>query len=293
MEEIINEIANETLQELEKAGKSPYPLYYKNVFVSLVKQKKLYDQLNEKLLCENSNVNEDLLNITKNTVETVSNVSKEIKEDSENLIEEVTPLQIDSIKETIIKFSSGLINKVNKLEETVNSLQAELDKAYEELFVDPLTRVYNRKALNENLNELLEIGKDKELDLVIVAVDVDHFKKINDSYGHLVGDFVLIKIVSIIKKMIRREHEIYRYRGDEFIIIFNRMTIDKVKSIIKRVLNKIDSTLLKYKDEIIKVTISVGITQHKKGDTFESIINRSYEALYNAKKTRNAFSIKE
>jgi len=293
MEEMIIKISEKTLNELKRVHKPPYPLYYKNIFNSLVKEEGIYEELNPKLLCDDPDLNEAIISKAVRTIREVNNVSKEIKQESESLIEEVAPLQIDEIKEAIMQFSAGLIQKINRLEQTVHSLESELDKAYKELLIDPLTKVYNRKALNSDLNQILEKGKEKDLDLVIAIVDLDMFKEINDKYGHLVGDFVLIKIADIVKKLIRKENKIYRYGGDEFVIIFNRMTLAQVRPIIQRILHKIESTLLKYKDDLIKVTVSIGLTQHKKGDTFEEIIKRADSALYQAKINRNGFREKE
>jgi diguanylate cyclase (GGDEF)-like protein len=292
MEELIIKISEKAIEELKKSHKPPYPLYYKNVFDSLVKEEGIYEELNPKLLCEEPDLNESLINKTVKTIREVSNVSREIRQDSESLIEEVAPLQIDDIKDTILQFTSGLLQKISKLEDTVHSLEAELDKAYKELLIDPLTKVYNRKALNNDLNQILEKGKNKKLDLVIAIIDLDLFKEINDKYGHLVGDFVLIKIANIIKKMIREENKIYRYGGDEFVIVFNRMNLSQVKPIIERIVKKIENTLLKYKEDLIHVTISIGLTEHKKGDTFEEIIKRADSALYQAKINRNRYEIK-
>jgi diguanylate cyclase (GGDEF)-like protein len=293
MEELIHNIFEKTVEELEKANKPPYPLYYKNIFVSLTKEEGVFQHLNPKLLCIEEPPNEKMLSKTLTAINTVSMVSEEIKKDSEMLVEEVAPLQIDEIKDTILQFSTGLMEKIKKLEETVRSLECELDKAYKELLIDPLTKAYNRKALEKDLEEILEKGKDRDLDMVVAVVDLDNFKEVNDRYGHLVGDFVLVKIVEFIKRVLRSENRVYRYGGDEFIIVFNRMDLDNVKRVIERLIKKIDKTLLKYKDQIIKVTISVGVTRHHKGDTFETIIKRADEALYEAKKNKNMFSIKE
>ena len=293
MEELIQEIFEKTIEELKKAHKPPYPLYYRNIFISLTKEKGIFEQLNPRLLCVDESPNEQVLSKTLNAINTVSEVSKEIKKDSEMLIEEVAPMQIDDIKDTILQFSTGLMEKVRRLEETVRSLETELDKAYKELLIDPLTKAFNRKALEKDLNEILNIGKNNDLNLVVAVVDLDNFKEINDRYGHLVGDFVLVKIVEKIKKLIRKENKVYRYGGDEFIIVFNRTDIETAKHIIERIIHKIDKTLLKYKDELIKVTVSIGLTKHHAGDDFETIIKRADDALYEAKKNKNMFAIKE
>jgi len=292
MEEIILKISQKTINELKKAHKPPFPLYYKNVFISLTKKEGIFDELNPKLMCITPDINDIVLHKTYETIKQVNNVSKEIKEDSENLIEEVAPLQIEEIKETLMQFSVNLLQKINKLEKTIRDLELELDRAYKELLIDPLTKIYNRKALNKDLNEILEKGMDKDLDLVVAIIDLDYFKEINDKYGHLVGDFVLVKIADMIKKMIRKENKVYRYGGDEFVILFNRMTLEQVEPIINRLVKKIENTLLKYNDDLIKVTVSIGLTKHKKGDTFESIMKRADFALYDAKIDRNCFEKK-
>jgi len=291
MEEMIVNISQKVLNELKKAHKAPYPLYYKNVFISLAKKEGFYDELNPKLMCVTPDINESLISKTVNTINEINNVSKEIKQESENLVEEVTPLQIDGIKETVLQFSSELIQKINRLEQTVHSLEVELDKAYKELLIDPLTKAYNRKALNNDLNKILEKGKDRDLDLVIAIIDLDYFKEINDQFGHLVGDFVLVKITEIIKKMIRQENKIYRYGGDEFVIVFNRMRLFQVEKTVQRIIQKIEKTMLRYKDDLIKVTVSIGIAEHKKGDTFEELLKRADNALYIAKIKRNSYEV--
>jgi diguanylate cyclase (GGDEF)-like protein len=289
MEEIISKISKKTLDELKKAGKQPYPLYYKNTFNLIAKEDGIYESLNPKLLLDKPDINESLVDQTSKTIKQVTEFSEEIKQDSQNLIEEVKPDHIGDIREIVVNFTKDLVNKINLLEETVKSLEKELDKAYKELLIDPLTKVYNRKALINDLEEILKRGKDKDLDLVIAVIDLDKFKEINDTFGHLVGDFVLIKVIEIIRKYIRSEHKIYRYGGDEFVVIFNRVSIENIEKIIERILNKIEHTILKYKENLIKITVSIGITAHRRGDTFESIINRADEALYQAKETRNKY----
>ena len=293
MEELIYEVSEETLKELKQAKKLPYPLYYKDIFNTILKDKGILNQINPKLLCLNTNIDETLILNTKNTIEFVQNKSKDIKNNTQNIIEEIKEENPELLKEQIIKFSAYLLQNIEEMEEKIRELESELDKAYKELLIDPLTKVYNRKALERDLIEILEKGKDKDLDLVIAMIDLDNFKYINDSYGHLVGDFVLIKFVKIIKSLIRSNDKIYRYGGDEFVIVFNRSTVVHAVKSIERIINKISKTKLKYNDYIIPLSISVGITQHKKGDIVESLIKRAYNALYEAKATKNTYKVKQ
>jgi len=293
IEELIYEVCKESLNELKEVKKLPYPLYYKEVFNSILEEKGILNQINPKLLCVNNDINEILILNTKNTIEFVQNKSKDIKSNTQNIIEEIKEENPELLKEQIIKFSAYLLKNIEEMEEKIRELESELDKAYKELLIDPLTRIYNRKALERDLIEILEKGKDKDLDLVVAIIDLDNFKYINDSYGHLVGDFVLIKFVKIIKSLIRSNDKIYRYGGDEFVIVFNRSTVVHAVKSIERIINKISKTKLKYNDYIIPLSISVGITQHKKGDIVESLIKRAYNALYEAKATKNTYKVKQ
>ena len=283
MEEIIKQISKKTLEDLEKAQKPPFPLYYKEVFDKIAYDEKIIDNLNPKLLCLQPTLSELILQKTEETLKEISTTSKDIKEDSKQIVEEIETTDTDEIKELVLEFSVELIKKINKMEEKIASLEAELDKAYKELLIDPLTKVYNRKALEKDLAEILQKGKEKDLDLIVALIDIDDFKTINDNYGHLVGDFVLVKLAQIMKSLIRKTDKIYRYGGDEFVIVFNRSTLLNAQKSIERIINKISKTALKYKDNIIKVTISAGLAQHKKGDTIESLLKRADEALYRVK----------
>jgi len=292
MEEIIEKISEETIAELKKAQKPAYPLYYKEVFVNIIKEQGFLEQINPKLLCMDPSISERLLEKTSQTIKNIEETSKSIKDESIELVEQIEPIEADEIKNIVIQYSSKLINQISNMQQKINELENELEKAYQEILIDPLTKAYNRKAFDKDLEKLLEVGKNKTLDMALAIVDLDDFKKINDTYGHLVGDFVLKKLVSIIKKLIRQEDKIYRIGGDEFVIIFNRVNIKTVERIVDRIVNTIKKTKLKYKDDLIDISVSIGVTMHRQGDARESIIKRADDALYESKKTKNRYSIK-
>ena len=291
MEDTIKKISQKTLKELLKADKLPYPFYYKEIFNSIAKEQGLIEQLNPKLLCLTPNINEILLEATKKMLDQVQGTSKTIKTSSQEVIEEINEANPEEIKETVIKFSSFLINNVNEMENKIKELEGELDKAYKELLMDPLTKVYNRKALERDLSIILEKGKKRDLDLVVAFLDMDNFKYINDTYGHLVGDFVLIKFTKMLKTLTRSSDKIYRYGGDEFVIIFNRTPLISAIKTIERIIDKINKTKFKYKDYIINLSISAGIAPHKKGDDIDTLLKRADDALYEAKLTKNTYKV--
>ena len=291
MEELIKRISENSLKELEKANKAPFPFYYKEVFDTLAKEEGVLEKLNPRLLCIEPDFNEKLMEETKHTIKNVQTTSNSIKNSSEDMLDIIDKVDAEELKKTVSDFSSLLILRLNKMGKKINNLESELDKAYRELLIDPLTKAYNRKALNEKLSEILKLGQKRKLDLCVAVLDMDDFKKINDTYGHLVGDFVLIKLVQIIKSLIRSSDNIFRYGGDEFVIVFNRVNIDTAVKSLERILNKIRKTKLKYKEYIISTSISIGITDHHIGDNIENIIKRADEALYSSKKVKNIYKV--
>lgn len=145
---------------------------------------------------------------------------------------------------------------------------------------DPLTKAYNRNYFNDFLNnEMQRIEKIGE-DLSLIMLDIDYFKKINDTYGHEKGDYVLIELVNIVKKEIRKNDVFARYGGEEFIIVMPEMDVLKGKEVAERIRKVVSNTKL---DTVGTITISLGVTQHYKGDTQKTIINRVDKAMYNAK----------
>jgi len=285
----IKELGQETLQEIEKSKKEPYPLYYKEVFNDLVKNKNL--NINKKLLLLNS-IEENFLNKTRQTTEFIHSTNENIKNNSENLVQEIEVRNLnDDIKNLVKNFEGELLSKLSESNEKINELQDELDKVYNELNMDSLTKAYSRNVFEKDIEKFIKAGKDKSLNAAIVIFDLDYFKTINDTYGHLVGDFVLIKVVQFVKNIIRAEDRIYRFGGDEFIIVFNRIDKKLIEKIVEKIRKKVELTKLKYKEHILNLTLSIGVACHIQKDSLESWLHRADKALYDSKKFRNKVTI--
>ncbi len=288
---MINEIAYQTLKELEKSKKEAYPLYYKEVFNDLIKEKNI--KVDNRLLMESyKDVNEELLNNTQKTTEFIAETNNEIKNNSKNLIEEVEVKNIQGdVLDLIREFENNLVNKLEESNSKIASLQKELEEVYKQLNIDSLTKAYSRKAYENDIKSIVKAGKERQLNAALVVLDLDHFKEINDTYGHLIGDFVLVKLVRMIKEIIRKEDKIYRFGGDEFILFFNRIDKASIEKIVEKIRKKIETTKLKYKDYIIDLTVSIGVACHIKNDSADSWLHRADKALYDSKKFRNKVTI--
>lgn len=146
---------------------------------------------------------------------------------------------------------------------------------------DPLTNVYNRMKFNQDLEKEMTRAARYNLSLSAILFDLDNFKEINDQYGHLVGDQVLIKLCSCLRRIIRENDQIYRWGGEEFIILLPNSTQEAALQLVKRIQNylkNIDFSPVK------KVTCSFGLTFWQEDDTVTSFIDRLDQLLYQAKK---------
>ncbi len=147
-------------------------------------------------------------------------------------------------------------------------------------YKDPLTGAFNRNLLQEIFTTLVQM-KQRDEHILFVLIDVDHFKKINDTYGHDIGDKVLQYIVKKLKRNLRSEDYIFRIGGEEFLILMKTKNIQKVLQLLDKIRQEMGTERL----EFVKnpVTISVGVSEYRSFDTFESALKRADIALYEAK----------
>ncbi|WP_164966718.1 GGDEF domain-containing protein [Aliarcobacter trophiarum] len=169
-----------------------------------------------------------------------------------------------------------LVNKLNYMKEIkTTNIKLEIMSS-----IDYLTQVNNRKSIDYFLQENEKIFKQCSNEFSIILIDIDNFKEINDTYGHLIGDKVLIKIAEVLKKYVRDTDIVGRFGGEEFIIICSNTKQEGVKKLAEN-LRKI---LLKQDFEILRqVTASFGIASYKDTDNIDELIKRADRALYLAK----------
>ncbi len=154
---------------------------------------------------------------------------------------------------------------------------------------DSLTGIYNRRYFNSRLNEEFERVEKFKLSLSLLMVDIDHFKKINDNYGHLVGDVVLKEVAKIIKKNIREIDFTARYGGEEFVVILQETDKDGAIFVGERIRENIASKIIKAFDEDVKTTVSLGLASYPQDSRYPGmLLELADKALYRAKnKGRN------
>ncbi|TDR22628.1 ligand-binding sensor domain-containing protein [Marinicella litoralis] len=171
-----------------------------------------------------------------------------------------------------------LENEVKSRTSELRDLNAQLKTAAHS---DYLTSLPNRMAFIKTI-ELKR--KDPAIDgICLVMADIDHFKQINDQYGHAAGDVILIKVSEIMRAMIREEDMVARWGGEEFIFYFEAKNANQLLPMIDRIREAVEGTEFKYGENIISVTLTFGICQSEKGMSLNDCIKKADEAMYQGK----------
>ncbi len=176
--------------------------------------------------------------------------------------------------------------------EKIEQLQEELR---EQAIHDPLTGLYNRRYLNEALaRELARVEREKA-SLSIIISDIDHFKMINDTYGHLVGDKFLVEIASLMKNHARGSDIVCRYGGEEFLLALPGTALDSAAKRAEEIRQKCAEIVIQHEGKDLKVTMSFGVaTYPNHGKEAEEIIIKADKAMYQSKHNgRNCVTIRE
>ncbi|MDP3331457.1 MAG: GGDEF domain-containing protein [Methylococcaceae bacterium] len=182
--------------------------------------------------------------------------------------------------------SQAMKNKLDEANKEMELLRLELAQVRQMAVTDGLTGLLNRRAFDMTLAEI--VGQSEPDKTYLSLLDIDHFKRVNDSYGHTVGDNVIKFVAALMKKHSEDHHHVARYGGEELAIIMPNTSEDKAIEISENIRSSMESSRLKRKDNnqpLHKITLSIGIAQLRAGDDSESLVVRADSALYQAKET--------
>lgn len=175
-------------------------------------------------------------------------------------------------------------NEVALLSKKINKLEKELESAKQESKEDFLTKLYNKRALDEFMEikeaEFERYGRN----FSIVMFDLDHFKSVNDNFGHEAGDAVLTAFAQILKKECRTVDVVGRFGGEEFLAILSETDTKGGSVFAEKVREHVQKARFMYKNERIEVTVSCGVSERVKHSSLKAALNSADEYLYQAKK---------
>lgn len=210
-----------------------------------------------------------------------------------NLIELTSPEQLRVAIGYLIAENNTMRKETNNLQTTLGETQQQIENLREDLEVaeekgnrDPLTSLWNRRAFDKMLDLQIETPSMKNSPLSLILADVDHFKKINDGFGHLVGDEILKLVAATLSKNVKGRDFVARFGGEEFAIVLPQTSLDNALKLAMQIRHQLEIqkwVVSKLKEPVGTVTASFGVAQRQPGEGKVSLIGRADAKLYEAK----------
>lgn len=227
-----------------------------------------------------------------------------VKSSLEHLKEAVESNSIDKLRSQSKQFIDCYVNTQTKKEhrkakrmegvkKNLDTVKKQLHDAHSSLKKDHLTNAHNRKSFDEELRNQMNMHTISNHPVTLIMLDIDHFKKINDSYGHPMGDFILQECVRILKELFPRDVDfVARIGGEEFAVVLPHYSTEHAVHKAEAALHRIRHETY-IKDNLkVNFTVSMGIAQLQDGEDVETWIKRADQALYNSKNTgRNRYTV--
>lgn len=190
------------------------------------------------------------------------------------------------VKDELDVYKKSLIEVANEIKTYIHSLHKEVKEYSNKAYIDPLSKTFNRRFLEEKDKEFIEEYKISQIKYGIIMLDIDNFKQINDTYGHEAGDKVIAHLTDTIKKIIRRNDFLIRYGGEEFVIILHNADAATTYKVAEKIRKTIQNSKITIDGKEISFTLSMGISTIEENDkSIFDAIKRADEKLYIAKKT--------
>lgn len=244
---------------------------------------KILDEINRKIveLIQSSNVSHAQV--------------KEIRADLQNI--NFSQDSFESVQMKLIRIASSLENETKSLsekmshnQETISKLQSRITKlesallvAKQEVKEDYLTHVATKRALSNELDRVEEAFARYKIDYTLCFIDIDHFKNVNDTYGHEAGDVILSTIGKILRKYVRQVDFVGRYGGEEFLVILPSTDMAQAIHFADKIRSIVEHFKFLYKNERINVTVSCGVSQRSMQKSKDETLNTADSFLYKAK----------
>lgn len=189
---------------------------------------------------------------------------------------------------TIVEQNQKLQEQLSQSTQQLIETQVNLDKVRKDSLIDPLTEVGNRKFFNAELARTVQAALEANAPMAMLIADIDHFKKFNDSFGHLIGDQVLRLVAKTLVENLKGRDVIARYGGEEFVILLPDTSVENAERVGNHLRESLATKQIRRKntnETLGVVTISIGATEYYLHEDLEGFIARADAALYDAKST--------
>ena len=233
--------------------------------------------------CLSATITEDRHNDSRMEVE-LERLVDVVGKRSPDVLEQQLGVLVSLVKSTLQHRRDREKRQVQDLGRRLVELKAELEIARAQAIQDPLTELYNRAALTDELERVASLAAFFAAEPCLVLIDIDHFKAVNDSHGHPAGDAVLKAVAdNIARHFMRREDFVARYGGEEFAVLVRESTLERVLTRAERLRDTQSKLAVATPTGPVTVTISIGVALHETGEASSIWLERTDRALYAAK----------
>jgi len=218
-------------------------------------------------------------------LDSLADQMKDIQDDDD--LKKIIDQMLDTTK-AIIQSGSRLQTRMKVSSEDLKQLHKEFETSQKEARTDSLTGLINRRGLEKRLEIERIRARQNNSPFSVVMLDIDHFKAVNDTFGHLVGDSLLKGFADILSNLVRRNDLAARYGGEEFLVLLPETNVEGAYAVSEKtrtILLKKEWAIKDSRKRIGQIKASMGIAQYKLGETGNEVITRADEAMYHAKNT--------
>lgn len=288
----VTDFARATLLRLSELGLTPTPENYAKYFAEIS---------GEPIKLKSAETAE-LVRMVQLLVDEVADrtgsLATDLDERNRDMRHSIDELSSAREKTVILQLLEALVAKADAIHDTVNDthedleatrlaldhMSAELIETRQSLHEDSLTGAQNRRGMDAVLLREVARAKRNQNRLVLAMLDVDHFKQVNDTYGHDAGDKLLVHLSMIAKSVMRESDALIRYGGEEFLLILPETDLQGAAYVLDRLRQVIAKAPLIYESKKIEVTLSAGLARLAEGENGHSLVLRADHALYEAKR---------
>ncbi len=194
----------------------------------------------------------------------------------------IAPFTILAFAYFILSLVGEQFHKERSLIALARSLEIEVASAVERSEIDPLTKCFNRRKFDQNVKEAVTLARIAHLPISILMLDIDFFKKVNDNYGHDMGDRVLINFADLIRQKLSAKETLYRWGGEEFVVLCQAYDLARASDLAESLRKAVETSSICPKQ---RVTCSVGVASWHEDEPDETVFKRMDDALYAAKQS--------
>ena len=289
----INSALSQAMDNLLEEGKKIDDAAIESLYVEFVAERNMDMQL--ALQKDFQKLLNNLAGCTEETGKQVRHFGNSLQAYGDSLKQNLDASRLDALISSMTGDTSRMRGSMQSLQseletskQQVTKLHQELVSAREETFIDLLTGILNRRGFEARVQNIFSGKTSAGKGLCLLMVDIDHFKKVNDTYGHLFGDNVIRATAEAIKSRIKGQDSVARWGGEEFAVLLPETTRQGGRAVAEHIRRRIEVGKIRRlgtQEQIGGITISIGVAAYTSGTSFVDLLDQADEALYVSKKT--------